>query len=401
MKAAIFLMLIMSYVKAMTQEKISFSPSGWKSCDANTKKFDESEFDDPNVLAQRKQGAALPAECQRFTAPLCYPGICDSNTTITLFVKRIVSSSASKAIWVMDGGPGAASVDMEFFMQDTYVDMNGAFSVYTMDHRGTGRSNKLECSGDASDVNNTAECVNHLNQRYGDNAAGFSITSAAMDIVTLTSLIDSKADWYVYGVSYGTYLMERVMHLQDKFTYKGYILDSVVPETMNVSDGDAAYGAIADRILKLIDVQEKTTTPLRDQLEAFYKEIDSNANHKCGAWVRDVVGVDDKDPPSYAARWLFGMLFGSGELRGVFYTLFTIMRRCSIDDTVILQAVRKYVKDIGLFDANITSDYDSLILYYVILSSEHQLFYTPAPTLSILKAYFLDQIAGDPIYRDF
>ncbi|OQS03483.1 serine protease family S33, partial [Thraustotheca clavata] len=121
-----------------------------------------------------------------------------------------------------------------------------------------------------------------------------------------------------------------------------------------------------------------------------------------GAWVRDVVGVDDKDPPSYAARWLFGMLFGSGELRNAFQTLFAVMRRCSDDDLDMLESsVELYIQGNGLLNADIRSDYDSLILYYVILSSEHQLFYTPVPTLRTLQSYFGAQIGTNPIYRDF
>ncbi|OQR86715.1 serine protease family S33 [Achlya hypogyna] len=389
-------------VAAEHWRSVEITSTGWRRCSPNTIPFDPSDADDDDDLARRERGAALPAECNTFTVPLCYPGVCDATMTLPVFVKRIASPTATRAVWVMDGGPGCSSVDMELFMQDTFMDLNGSFSVYTMDHRGSGRSDMLSCKGDLNDERDAAACVNHLHSKYGPFAEGFSTTSAAMDLVTLSPHINPDADWFVYGVSYGSYLMARTMHLADQFTFKGYLLDSIVPETLNVPNGDAAYGAIAARYLSALDEYLESDVPLHDQLVSWYDELDHDEPTACALWLSAVAGRDAGDPPSFAARRLFSALLEQSSLRTAFLPLFTLLHGCSDADVEVLETyVEPYLVDNDLLEPNFTSAYDSLVLYYVILSSEHQLFYTPAPPLEELRGYFADQVVGNPVYRDF
>ncbi|KAG6623815.1 putative serine protease family S33 [Phytophthora cinnamomi] len=62
-------------------------------------------------------------ECATVEAPLCHPGICTSSKTIELFVKRKLATvtlyqeqTARKSLWLLAGGPGASSVDLELAM---------------------------------------------------------------------------------------------------------------------------------------------------------------------------------------------------------------------------------------------------------------------------------------------
>ncbi|KAF0710966.1 hypothetical protein As57867_005418, partial [Aphanomyces stellatus] len=95
--------------------------------------------------------ATFAVECAEVTMPLCHDGICKdaTNGTVTIFLKRKRSTKpATKSIWLLQGGPGASSVGLEPIMAslNAMPALGGAVDVYTMDHRGTGRSSRLTCS---------------------------------------------------------------------------------------------------------------------------------------------------------------------------------------------------------------------------------------------------------------
>ncbi|RHY32688.1 hypothetical protein DYB32_002335 [Aphanomyces invadans] len=200
--------------------------------------------------------AATSAECAEITMPLCHEGICASNGTINVFVKRMRaargrSNASAKSLWVLQGGPGASSVNMEGIMAALYDApgsyLGGAVDVYTMDHRGTGRSGLLSCvasqvetsgSPTKGSVNSQSfpACIQDVNTQLGDDAdvnllKAYSTTSAATDLSNLISLFGTTGgETTVYGVSYGTYLVQRLMQLGNP-NVKGYVLDGVVSQS--------------------------------------------------------------------------------------------------------------------------------------------------------------------------
>ncbi|EQC42617.1 hypothetical protein SDRG_00346 [Saprolegnia diclina VS20] len=187
--------------------------------------------------------ADLAVECLNLQVPLCYPGVCTSKKTISIFLKRIPATrptTPGKAVWLLQGGPGSPSQGMEGYMASVYTTANGSMSLYTMDHRGVGRSSALSAScpeirvldgkdGDSAVISN---CFQKLKDTYGHEAPkGFSVTSAGTDLAALIeSPLLAADDVFVYGASYGTYLAERLMHLAPK-NVKGYILDGIVSES--------------------------------------------------------------------------------------------------------------------------------------------------------------------------
>lgn len=97
---------------------------------------------------------------------------------------------------------------------DLHTKLNEMVNVYTVDHRGTGRSTMLDCvaaqtlmagspKGRDIDPTEVAACAKALEFKYTDLAA-FSITSAATDVATFISKHTNGASTIVYGVSYGT-----------------------------------------------------------------------------------------------------------------------------------------------------------------------------------------------------
>jgi len=72
----------------------------------------------PSQASKSTKGASVPqsAECGKFTLPLCHSGVCQSNKSIHVFVKRIVAldQSSNKTLWILQGGPGASSASSMF-----------------------------------------------------------------------------------------------------------------------------------------------------------------------------------------------------------------------------------------------------------------------------------------------
>ncbi|OQR88223.1 serine protease family S33 [Achlya hypogyna] len=217
----------------------------------------------PRRLASSNQ----TAECMDVVAPVCYPGVCEGNETLGLFVKRLPARTPvtpAKAVWLLQGGPGAASQDMESMMADVFEAANGTISVYTMDHRGTGRSSRLQalCPKYTATMNYTLEssrttlsdCFANITAKYGPAAAkGFSTTSAASDLAALIrSTLLATSDVYVYATAR---TLERLMHMSPS-NVKGYILDSIVGESpisdwlnwdIDMQPVESSYYALCDK----------------------------------------------------------------------------------------------------------------------------------------------------------
>ncbi|TYZ66639.1 hypothetical protein PybrP1_005314, partial [[Pythium] brassicae (nom. inval.)] len=166
---------------------------GWFGCSPVT-------FADQLEYVTRGSSAAdlPPAQCATYKAPLCHADVCTDTKrrSVDVFVKRIVATGSDPAskpnVWFLQGGPGAASPTMELAMTSLYKELGGNVNVYTMDHRGTGRSTLLDCvasqvttSGSPSrgelSPDEVAACAQELQTKYGDLTA-FSITSAASDL---------------------------------------------------------------------------------------------------------------------------------------------------------------------------------------------------------------------------
>ncbi|TMW54980.1 hypothetical protein Poli38472_014751 [Pythium oligandrum] len=201
--------LVLGLVSASAAAATSLPINGWYPCSG-------SNFMPPGSIPGVDSTEELPFECAEVKVPLCHEGICDSGTKIDVFVKRILAqedASAGKSLWVLQGGPGMSSVQMEPTMQQVYALLNGTTNVYTMDHRGTGRSTLLKCDaagaftsgspdGATLNVTESARCAKDILFQIENQTVAFSVTSAAKDIVLLTSELNKDEEVYVYGASY-------------------------------------------------------------------------------------------------------------------------------------------------------------------------------------------------------
>ena len=162
-------------------------------------------------------GAGIEAECATVDAP-ARRGVDGSGTT-PVAVYRLASKTqpARAQLWLLTGGPGAAG----FGLAPAAVRATSRFQgvdVYLLDHRGTGASALLECPEAQATATSMSEymraCSREVRRVMGDAIDGFSTTEVAHDI---RELIDSTAHAdqkvFVYGVSYGSYLVHRLVQL--------------------------------------------------------------------------------------------------------------------------------------------------------------------------------------------
>ncbi|KAG2783006.1 hypothetical protein JG687_00006148 [Phytophthora cactorum] len=306
-------------------------------------------------------------ECATVEAPLCHSGICNSSNTIELFVKRKLATPGAKqkemthkSVWLLAGGPGASSADLEIAMLEIYALSKRSVDVYTMDHRGTGRSSFLECvaaqataegspGGAELVLQELPYCVEDILHQIDDHTEAFSVTSAARDLVYLLDGFGNNTESsgggevYLYGTSYGTYLVERVMHVAPP-QVKGYILDGVVSEAgpgpdtrLFFSHWDRNILAPTRRFFDLC-VKQQATCPLqlnvdedKDVLNAvldIYDDIDETMNN-CALELMLLTGIEI---PSQVLRPLLGLLVRDPSARTLVPSILGRMHRCNSKD---------------------------------------------------------------------
>ncbi|KAL3658442.1 hypothetical protein V7S43_016575 [Phytophthora oleae] len=359
----------------------SLGLNGWYPCS-------ETTFSDEGGSANQN------AECAVYTAPLCYPGICEnpesvSTTTVDIFVKRVAAlnnSDTATNVWIMQGGPGASSTAMESAMVELHTRLDGAVNVYTMDHRGVGRSTLLDCVatqvtttgsplGSEIDTTEVPACAEDVEAKYGD-LASFSITSAATDMATFISNYSNGANTIVYAVSYGTALVERLMHL-DTPEVTGYVLDGVATssgtskEFEYFSTWDADFGDVGDAFMALCTTHNEcnnkfTTTDLPTTLKSLLENFDSSPESTCAALVSS---VNSDQPASYTLRQILGSLLESDSMRTLIPPVVYRLNRCALED---IDMLTHFFTEMNADENSPDEDsaFESSLLYNVIVFSE-------------------------------
>lgn len=388
---------------------------------ARQQKSAKGYFDDEN-----DEGDS-PYECAEFRVPLCYEGICTSSRTIDVFVKRMVAkphtnaSEKKKSLWVLQGGPGASSTAMEGLMDSLYDELEGKVSLYTMDHRGTARSNRLICeaaqagttgspSGTAIGIEEIPACIQDVLFQIDNQTAAFSVTSAAMDLKSVIDNHLADEDVFVYGLSYGTYLVERLIHFAPK-SVKGYSVDGIVSEfgldeksRATYSNWDRDVGIVADRFLVqcLKDPFCKSKFPNVDDLSAFtrelYQKLDKAAKEKPSTNACADALASSGTKPSYFLRTTFGDYLTSDRWRTAIPAIILRASRCSKEDAAALEKLAAPAGDDEQYDDDVDNLlYTSEMLYNVIVFSE--MWERPSPDKATLVQWYENAtMASDNFY---
>ncbi|RHY33237.1 hypothetical protein DYB32_001774 [Aphanomyces invadans] len=303
-------------------------------------------------------------ECGEFQMPMCHEEVCHDSRgkTIDVFVKRklanperVAEIGKEKVLWVMQGGPGDSSTAMEQLMSSLYWEMNETVSIYTMDHRGT---------------------------------AG-------------------NAQVFVYALSYGTYLVERLMQL-DSPAIAGYVVDSVVSQSApdfahmaTFSNWDKDVAIVGDRFLALCGTDAFCSAKFNHANVSqvtwgLYASLDNAAaggrgTNTCADMVDDLgVGA-----PSDSLRSLLGTMLQSPTFRELIPPLVYRLVRCHAKDVEVVQTFldkRWSVRGPGE-DSTL---YYSELLYGLIVYSE--MWQHPTPSYQALFDSFRQGIMGGDTY---
>ena len=182
--------------------------------------------------------SSLPAcsplvTCSNMSVPLEYGN--NSSARITVHVTRVSASNGSKVpqepshgtlFWV-NGGPAFSPFGAAL--------SNPNFEVLTMQPRGLQWSSPLECvPGDngqtAPTLTNMKACAANLAQAWpSDGIKHFTATNHAKDLHELMSAYDDELkaprNKFMYGVSYGTYVVQRFMSIKPTHPVKAVVLD--------------------------------------------------------------------------------------------------------------------------------------------------------------------------------
>lgn len=227
--------------------------------------------------------AALPglggSLCAMTKAPL-RPG--DPNSELVdLFVRKFPAAPGVNRgeVWLIAGGPGESGASLYPFL-DVYRRAFPDRDLLIPDHRGTGYSSKVcpveeaidSPGGIALTGDEWGACIGAV---YANTARAhaFTITNAAHDLSHLITLHRGAGEVQVYGVSYGTQLVLRMMQTAP-VTLDGIVLDGLTPAET------APHWDLSHRTDVVDGVGRKFLTP--DEAEAYAALL--TAPESAAAW---------------------------------------------------------------------------------------------------------------------
>jgi pimeloyl-ACP methyl ester carboxylesterase len=196
-------------------------------------------------------------ECAYLPTPLSWDDPGGDRIGVFVSRRRAPSGTTLGQLWLVQGGPGGSGDVFAYF---GYIDEIGALlpdvDVFVMEHRGVGESGRLWCpeqedpnspGGEFIEVDEIPACAAFIAGKLGPGGfEEFSATAAARDLDWVTRITaEPGVPTYLYGVSYGTYVVQRYAQLVPEGA-QGLILDSVVsPGHLSFDVFDAQFDAVA------------------------------------------------------------------------------------------------------------------------------------------------------------
>ena len=144
---------------------------------------------------------------------------------IEVLLARSLGTSKEKKgeVWFVTGGPGSSISAINPAM-DIWSGTHPDYDYYSMEHRGVGYSTFLRCEAEPE----SKECRDELVAQWGEGLGFFNPTQAAHDLAASMERAGENSKKYLYGISYGTYLVQRFISIYD-FMLQGAIIDGIVP----------------------------------------------------------------------------------------------------------------------------------------------------------------------------
>ncbi|NUO48324.1 MAG: alpha/beta fold hydrolase, partial [Polyangiaceae bacterium] len=311
------------------------------------------------------------AECATVDVPLRWSE--PDGAQIGVFVQRLRGSAPTirGQLWLLEGGPGGSGADFDSFMDEMHAS-DPTLDLYAVDHRGVGRSARLDCPEQETEASDwgisispeeAPACRDTLLAKWGDGLAEFSSTAAARDLGELIERAKQPGqDVFVYGVSYGTYWAHRYLQVEPSQA-TAVVLDSIAPPGEDFVNYDADFDAVAHDLLDLCAADTLCSSKLgvdpRASLGDLYTALE--AGH-CSA-LAQTWGLDESTLPVVLAYLLM-----SYETRTYLPPLVYRLSRCDAADVTAIDKLLTV-----LFGSSTTSYYETLssdALFYNVALSE-------------------------------
>lgn len=178
--------------------------------------------------------ALKDSQCVRAAVPLDRaPGAGPEQAE--LFLRRFPAMGARRGeVWLVVGGPGESGASF-YPLLETFRRAFPGYDLVIPDHRGTGYSSRI-CpqeeavgseDGAALGGSEWGPCIGYAYAHRARTHA-FTITNAALDLSALIDRYRGDGEVRVYGVSYGTQMVLRMMQVAPP-VLDGIILDGLVP----------------------------------------------------------------------------------------------------------------------------------------------------------------------------
>ncbi len=199
------------------------------------------------------------AECVKLAMPVDHAR--GGSDTLEVGVKRVGARLPPKAqVWLVEGGPGGSGVNALAANARTLRTTRRDVEVLAIDHRGVGGSVPLDCpeQESASSVEGAgiaevewADCVSSLRSILGARLDQLTTTNSARDLgVAVERLRRPGVPVFVYGISYGSYVVLRYLkYFPDQPS--DVVVEGIVPPDLGFDGYDSAMNEKAKELFEL------------------------------------------------------------------------------------------------------------------------------------------------------
>jgi pimeloyl-ACP methyl ester carboxylesterase len=283
------------------------------------------------------------AECTSIPVPLdhAHPG-----RTISIFVARVRGSApeASKRgqLWFLTGGPGSSVVGFAPWAQ-RFAALRPEWDFYMFEQRGVANSALLSCaaanSAEGLTPANAPDCLAELDRTWPEGIQNFSVTNTALDLAQIIDQLRVPGRKVaVYGVSYGTYLLQRYLALRPEQP-DAVIFDSIAAQGFAEYDtyerfSNEAARMVMDRCGRDPACAGRLSGIASDPWSALGVTFDRlEQGRLCPALQ---ARLDSPLTPD-DLRYLFGVMVVQVELRGLMPAVVLRLNRCLPEDVDALE----------------------------------------------------------------
>jgi len=266
----------------------------------------------------RSGQSQFQAECLSFPTHGDY---ITSEGEINIAVKRLPSSTTNQ-LWLVADGPGISGVMFESIAQNFFNDLNQQYSVYIMDHRGTGESTPLNCRN--SDPEGL--CLIDLQQDFDENVYYYTSYNIAQDYLVLQEFLPQPDKVLYYGLGYGSYLINQILDLSENspsaVVMDAYRYPSLVDYDSNAHEiGLEFVSECSDVDDCKSKLQKRSPSDLFEQIFVEFEDLDCPI----------ALNVTDRD-----VRTAFRNMLNDQQLRNLLIPVAVRFLRCNSDDLTYL-----------------------------------------------------------------